>query len=132
MAANISKYFVKPDSPVLVEVAEAVSKGRINSPEIKRNVKKMLSIAYGEQKDRSKGVLVGLAAPQIGISIRIILVLMLRLMGVVIVVRLEYISTPKLLGSRKSKPNGMRDVSLLIGFVALFLDQTKLKLRPTT
>ncbi|MDP4038870.1 MAG: peptide deformylase [bacterium] len=75
MPVNISKYFVKPNSPVLVKVAEAVPKGEINSPEIKKNVEKMLSITYGEQKDRNKKpVLVGLAAPQIGISMRIILV----------------------------------------------------------
>lgn len=47
---------------------------KINSPEIQKLAQKMLAKAYPEQGDKSKPVLVGLAAPQVKISKRIILV----------------------------------------------------------
>lgn len=74
MAVNISKYFVKPDDSVLNRVTKPIKKDQIHSTSIKNQIKKMLDVAYGEQQDRDKPVLVGLAAPQIGISARIILV----------------------------------------------------------
>jgi len=66
--------FVSPDDPVLVKVAEAVQVPEIQSQETKGAIDKMLDAALGEQRDASKPLLVGLAAPQIGISKRIILV----------------------------------------------------------
>ena len=66
--------FVPPHSPVLMQVAEAIQPDLIHSVEIGAIIDKMLNVAYGEQTDRSKPLLVGLAAPQIGISKRIILV----------------------------------------------------------
>lgn len=69
-----STLFVKPDNPVLVKKAEKIPVGKINSQEIKNIIKTLLKVAYPEQGDTSKPVLVGLAAPQIGISKRIILV----------------------------------------------------------
>ncbi len=66
--------FVKPDDPVLVRIAEPIDVSRISALETKKDIEKMLSVAYGEQVDRMKPLLVGLAAPQIGISKRIILV----------------------------------------------------------
>jgi len=66
--------FVSPDSPVLVQVASAIEIGKITSPETQASIEQMLSVAYGEQVDRNKPLLVGLAAPQVGISKRIILV----------------------------------------------------------
>ncbi|MCL4354670.1 peptide deformylase [Patescibacteria group bacterium] len=66
--------FVRPDDPVLVKTAKVIGLGQIKSPEIDIDIERMLKAAYGEQEDRSKPVLVGLAAPQIGISKRIILV----------------------------------------------------------
>ncbi|MBI2600148.1 peptide deformylase [Candidatus Daviesbacteria bacterium] len=48
---------------------------KLNNPlEILNIIEKMLKIAYGQQKDNKKAVMVGLAAPQIGISKKIILV----------------------------------------------------------
>ncbi len=67
-------HFVKPDDPVLSKSAAAVDLGQITSHEINTDIEKMLHTAYGEQTDRTKPLLVGLAAPQIGISKQIILV----------------------------------------------------------
>lgn len=66
--------FVKPDDPVLVRIAEAIDISKISSSETQEAIEEMLSVAYGEQVDRMKPLLVGLAAPQIGISKRIVLV----------------------------------------------------------
>ncbi len=66
--------FVKPSDPVLIQTAEAIKPERIKSSEIEPIIERMLNVSYGEQVDRSKPLLVGLAAPQIGISKRIILV----------------------------------------------------------
>lgn len=66
--------FVKPNNPILVQKAEEIKPEEIKSPEIAEIIESMLNVAYGEQKDRDKPLLVGLAAPQIGISKRIILV----------------------------------------------------------
>jgi len=66
--------FVKPDDPVLVKIAEPIDISKISAPETQKDIEKMLNVAYGEQVDRTKPLLVGLAAPQIGISKRIILV----------------------------------------------------------
>jgi len=66
--------FVKPNDPVLSKIAELIDKEKIPSKSVKDLVNKMLNTAYGKQKDRKKPLLVGLAAPQIGISKRIILV----------------------------------------------------------
>lgn len=66
--------FVKPNDPVLIKVAEAISPSEIASEKTKGYIEKMLNVAYGEQIDRIKPLLVGLAAPQIGFSKRIILV----------------------------------------------------------
>ena len=66
--------FVPPNSPILTKVAEAVSMDAIGSEETRGFINLMLEVAYGEQRDGSKPLLVGLAAPQIGISKRIILV----------------------------------------------------------
>lgn len=68
----MKSFFVKPDDPILIKVAEKVSKIELNSSNIKKNAEIMLKIIQGEQKGKKKGV--GLAAPQIGISKRIILV----------------------------------------------------------
>ncbi len=65
---------VAPNDPVLNKIAEAIKVDEITSEETKNIIEKLLNIAYGEQKDRTKPVLVGLAAPQAGISKRIILV----------------------------------------------------------
>ena len=71
---EIAEKFVAPDDPVLIKIAKAIDIAKIHSAQTQELVERMLSVAYGEQKDRNKPLLVGLAAPQIGISKRIILV----------------------------------------------------------
>lgn len=66
--------FVSPDNPVLLNIAEPIAVSEINSQKTQLLITRMLDMAYGEQGDRNKPVLVGLAAPQIGISKRIVLV----------------------------------------------------------
>ncbi len=66
--------FVTPSDPVLIQKAEAIKPEGIKSSEIEAIIERMLNAAYGEQVDRNKPLLVGLAAPQLGISKRIILV----------------------------------------------------------
>ncbi len=68
------KKFVAPSDPVLVRVAEHVDVLEITSEETQEYIDQMYKVAYGEQKDAERPLLVGLAAPQIGISKRIILV----------------------------------------------------------
>lgn len=66
--------FAYPNDPILVKKAALVPVSQIESAETNKVVDKMYSFAYPEQGDLSKPVLVGLAAPQIKISKRIILV----------------------------------------------------------
>jgi peptide deformylase len=66
--------FVSPNDPILIKIAEIIPANKIISPKTKKDIEYMLDRAYGEQKTRKKPVLVGLAAPQVGISRRIILV----------------------------------------------------------
>lgn len=66
--------FVAPSDPILTKIALPFLSEEIGSEEINRHIEKMLKVAYGEQQDGGKPLLVGLAAPQIGISRRIILV----------------------------------------------------------
>lgn len=68
------KGFVPPNDKILRQSAQSIEIGLIKQSEIQGVIDKMFDIAYGEQSDRSKPILVGLAAPQIGISKRIILV----------------------------------------------------------
>lgn len=74
MSKEIKDYFVKPDDPVLKQIAKLVEEVEISSLEIQNIIETMLDIAYGKQRDTSKPYLVGLAAPQIGISRRIVIV----------------------------------------------------------
>lgn len=64
--------FLKLNHPILTKVARKTPKAQLNSPQIKEIAKVMLKIIRGEQKGCKRGV--GLAAPQIGILKRIILV----------------------------------------------------------
>lgn len=70
----MTEKFVAPDDPVLMKIAEAVDPTKITASQTQELIERMLNVAYGEQTDRDKPLLVGLAAPQIGISKRIILV----------------------------------------------------------
>lgn len=66
--------FIPPNDPMLYKKAVEVSSKEITQPEVQHDIERMLALAYGEQTDRTKPVLVGLAAPQVGIGKRIILV----------------------------------------------------------
>lgn len=66
--------FLKPDNPLLLQISQEIPQDQIDSPKTQKIIKTMLKVAYGEQKDSKKPVMVGLAAPQIGILKRIILV----------------------------------------------------------
>jgi peptide deformylase len=68
------KGFSAPDDPILIKVAQAIPADKITSSETQKLIGKMLKFAYPEQGDWKKPVLVGLAAPQVKISKRIILV----------------------------------------------------------
>ena len=66
--------FLNTNDPELYKIANRVNRSEFGTLELSRDIEKMLRIAYGEQSDRKKPVLVGLAGPQIGIHKRIILV----------------------------------------------------------
>lgn len=68
------KGLVEPNDPVLIRIAQEIPRGKITSPEIKETIEEMLEASYGRRVNREKPALVGLAAPQIGISKRIIAV----------------------------------------------------------
>ena len=65
---------VSPNDPILLKTAASIPQNEIKSDATRQTIEKLLGIAYGEQKDRTRPILVGLAAPQAGISKRIILV----------------------------------------------------------
>ena len=65
---------VPPDSEVLNLVAKAVPLETITNPEIQNIIDRMFRVAYGRQGDAQYPTLVGLAAPQIGISKRIVII----------------------------------------------------------
>lgn len=70
----MKRSFVPPHDPILRQIAQEVPLNEITSEETKNSIEEMLDIAYGNRVDRTKPTVVGLAAPQIGISKRIILV----------------------------------------------------------
>lgn len=67
----MNKKFLKPNNPKLLQISQPV---QFNSPKINKIIQAMLKVAYGEQKEKNKPIMVGLAAPQLGIFKRIILV----------------------------------------------------------
>lgn len=68
------KPFLEPNDPILVQTALSVPLAEITGPSCQADIEKLLNIAFGEQGERSKPLLVGLAAPQVGVTKRIILV----------------------------------------------------------
>jgi peptide deformylase len=66
--------FIPPSDVSLTKPASIVDVEHIPSKEIQSIINSMLDIAKGNQLDTGNGVLVGLAAPQIGIMKRIIVV----------------------------------------------------------
>lgn len=72
---NDSAYtLVSPDSAVLNLVAEAVPLTEINAKENQDLIERMFVVARGKQGDPKYPTLVGLAAPQIGVSKRVIII----------------------------------------------------------
>lgn len=65
--------FLKPNDPRLTQVAEPVPVDAITGPEIKRDLERLYELAHAHQADRTKPVLVGICASQIGIPKQIIL-----------------------------------------------------------
>jgi len=72
--ATRRKGFAYPNDPILTKVAESIAVDEITLPKTQKIIDKLLKFAYPEQSDRKKPVMVGLAAPQVKISKRIILV----------------------------------------------------------
>lgn len=66
--------FLKSNNPILSKIAKEITASEINSKKIQNIIQIMLNVAYGEQRNKKQPIMVGLAAPQIGISKRIILV----------------------------------------------------------
>ena len=65
---------VPPSSKILNQVAEPIDVEYIKSPEIKNLISKLFIVAKGRQGDANFPTLVGLAAPQIGFSKRIVII----------------------------------------------------------
>ncbi len=74
MPQKISDSFVKPNDSVLMQIATEIPREQILTVDTKKTVEALLHVALGEQMDQTKPILVGLAAPQVGISKRVILV----------------------------------------------------------
>jgi peptide deformylase len=66
--------FIDFNDPILDSPARPLSPVEIKSPEMQKLFDALLSFAKGEQGDLQKHVLVGLAAPQVGIGLQVILV----------------------------------------------------------
>jgi len=71
---NSEELFLKPEDSSLRVCLPEMPVKFIQSEEIQSYIETMLYIARGERTDTDKGILVGLAAPQVGIPQRIILV----------------------------------------------------------
>ncbi len=67
-------HFVDCNDPILDGISRPLSQEEIKDPAMQHLFDAMLTLARGEQGDQRKHVLVGLAAPQIGKSLRVILV----------------------------------------------------------
>jgi peptide deformylase len=65
---------VPPDSEVLNLIAEEIPVKEITAPEIQELIDKLFRVANGRQGDAKYPTLVGLAAPQIGVSKRVVII----------------------------------------------------------
>jgi peptide deformylase len=65
---------ISPRSNVLNERADVIPQEQITSPETQWLIVEMLAVANGTQGDTKKRTMVGLAAPQVGVGKRIIVV----------------------------------------------------------
>ncbi len=67
-------YLIPPTSASLNEVSQEVDPSQITSPKIQEIIDEMVQLACGSRVDIQKLVMVGLAAPQVGVGLRIVLV----------------------------------------------------------
>lgn len=74
LSSGINLDLLPPSSQILNQVAEDVSVEEIRSHDIQALIDGMARIAHGEQGDAERKTMVGLAAPQVGVSKRVILV----------------------------------------------------------
>ncbi len=65
---------ILPSCELLNQVAEPINPKDITTPEVQQLIDRMYRVAYGRQGDAKYPTLVGLAAPQIGISKRIVII----------------------------------------------------------
>lgn len=65
---------VPPESEVLKQVAAEIPIEDIGSPEVQGLIDTMLELARGRQGDAKRRTMVGLAAPQIGVSKRLVII----------------------------------------------------------
>jgi peptide deformylase len=72
--SKLTLELIPPESGILNQCAVDIEVGEIVSSEIQHIIDQMLAIAQGEQGDTAGRTMVGLAAPQIGVSMRIIIV----------------------------------------------------------
>ena len=70
----LSIQFIEPSNPILNQVSEEVTQEELAEPFFQKFIDEMFVMARGEQGDPNSSVLVGLAAPQVGVSKRVILV----------------------------------------------------------
>lgn len=69
----LKNVFAPPNSVTLIQVAEEIPQEKICSKEVQEIIENMLVLANVNRVDLSRPIMVGLAAPQIGISKKIIL-----------------------------------------------------------
>ncbi len=67
-------FFLPPEAPLLQERADEVSREELLSEGCQKLIDELFQVALGEREDLGGRVMVGLAAPQVSVSKRIILV----------------------------------------------------------
>ncbi len=65
---------INPNSQSLNEVSVSLQKNKVESPETHFLIDEMIRIASGEQGNENRRAMVGLAAPQVGVNKRVILI----------------------------------------------------------
>ena len=74
LCGAVTASFIPPHDPLLTTSARPLSMEEIKSQETQELIEQMFQIARGEREDTQKSVMVGLAAPQIGVMQQVILV----------------------------------------------------------
>lgn len=71
----MTKEFIKPDNQILYQVAKQIKKADLKKAWFLKIVKEMKDVAgINQHSDKSKPIMVGLAAPQLGYSFKIVFV----------------------------------------------------------